>query len=718
MRRALVSTLAAALLASLAYAGAADLPRLFPREADVTVAEAGLCRLDLPAEVLAACRPDLADLRIFDPTGAEVPFLVDSGAPAAPAGVRQRYPAAILEARRSQTPHGDAPPITTEAFELAVPAVAPEGGVWDLVVTTARPEFVRTVRVSVPLHAELLTGATIFRLPASGREKTRLTLPPVTPSTRLTVTLAAEDINPLRPAFAFESARAFEGDRRAVVPLAVLASQQAGGRTIVDLARPRGLVPTVLRLTTATEAFDRRALVRDEGPNAGAEPLGEAALFRVGTRGVMIAELELPLRGARGDRLRVAITDGDSPPLRDLAFAAVVVRPALVFALAPAAGGGPAGVLRFGGGRAYRPVYDLAGLAAQGATGERARAALRLYDPTQLGAARLGPARANPLFDAAPALAFAMRPGAAVDPRRYRHHRSITVARSPEGLVKLRLAPADLAVIRADLADVRVVDAERRQWPYLLEAEAAWEWVDLGVAPPARAPGVSRFKLTLPVAPLRLDQIVLATDAPFFDRSYRLLTTSADGAETHVAAGRLVRRAEDARAVVVAFAPQRVSTLTLEIADGDDAPLPLRSVRGRAAAAELYLAAPAGTYELLLGDPDDAPPRYEISRVRDVVLAVAAGEARPGRLEPNPAYTVRARLSQGGGPAQLALWAVLGVAVLALAILTLRLARRDTPAEPPSAGAPPAAGPPPPSAPPPAAPPPVTTGGTPPPAAA
>ena len=37
-------------------------------------------RLELPAEVLGACRADLSDLRVFDAAGREVAFVVESGA--------------------------------------------------------------------------------------------------------------------------------------------------------------------------------------------------------------------------------------------------------------------------------------------------------------------------------------------------------------------------------------------------------------------------------------------------------------------------------------------------------------------------------------------------------------------------------------------------------------------------------------------------------------
>src|SRR5881398_2965235 len=140
----------------------------------------------------------------------------------------------------------------------------------------------------------------------------------------------------------------------------------------------------------------------------------------------------MTLGPARGERLRVEIVDGDSAPLDGLAFAAAVRQPSLVFSLATGGGEEPAAMLYFGGGRAYAPRYDLAGLlpaSGQALAGERASAAARLRDPSAAMATRLGSVEANPLFDGAPALGFAMRP-------------------SSEGLSLLRLRAEDVAHAR------------------------------------------------------------------------------------------------------------------------------------------------------------------------------------------------------------------------------------------------------------------------------
>ena len=92
---------------------------------------------------------------------------------------------------------------------------------------------------------------------------------------------------------------------------------------------------------------------------------------------------------------------------------------------------------------------------------------------------------------------------------------------------------------------------------------------------------------------------------------------------------------------------------------------------------DLFLAAPAGDYSLLLGFPEARPPSYELERVRATVLAVPCGSVTASGLQPNPAFRARARLTSGGAPQRLLLWIALGVAVVALAGLTLRLARQE-----------------------------------------
>ncbi len=85
------------------FRGARGAGTLFPAAREITATGAGLCRLELPAEVIAACRADLADVRILGHDGREIPYIVDSPEPAGHlyAGPLRRA-AGVLTAERSQ----------------------------------------------------------------------------------------------------------------------------------------------------------------------------------------------------------------------------------------------------------------------------------------------------------------------------------------------------------------------------------------------------------------------------------------------------------------------------------------------------------------------------------------------------------------------------------------------------------------------------------------
>jgi hypothetical protein len=660
-----------------------ELARLFSHEADIGADRAGLVRLVLPSDVLAACRPDLSDLRIFDSGGKEVAYLLDSGRGAGVEATESFRAEVVGLTRESSTPE-DGPPKSREVYEIVAPPQSPQTGRWDLVFEALPPRFVREVEVAVTgsggVESSLLARAPLFRLDRE-THRTRIPLPPFSAET-LRVTIEGKEGFYVEPAFRFESARVFDELKRAVATLREVSRERRDGKTIVELARPPGLVPDQLRIETATGSFNRQVEVWDVRPGSADLRIGRGRLYRVEAR-QPVAHPDVRLRPARGERLRVEIDDGDSPPLEAMAFDAVVRQPVLIFSLPEtAAVGSAAGTLRFGGGRAHRPRYDLTGLllgSRAALAGDPARAAARLYDPSELGQAWLSAVRPSPIFDATPALAFAMHPGAEIDPRVYAHRRSIAISPSAEGLSGLRMAPEDVARARADLADVRVVDSESRQWPYLIERDALDETILLPIGSEEHRNGTSTYSLALPVAPLRIAGIVLEADAPFFHRPYRLLAGDGDATDRLVSRGRLVKDGRKPKPVRISFAPERIEALELTVEDGDDAPLAFRSVRAALRLPELFLAAPAGDYVLLVGNPEATPPRYELEQVRDVVLAVSSNPARTGELEPNPSYSVRARFTAGGGPSELLqralVWGVLLVAVAVLGLLTLRVVR-------------------------------------------
>ena len=660
-----------------------ELRRLFPREAEVLAVDGGLARLVLPAEILTACRPDLSDIRLFDARENEVPFLVDAGAPGT-VDITRRFDPRILDAARTETRRETGPPLRRETIDIGAPPAASGPGPWVLIVEPRHGEFVARVRVEGLDAAggvtRLIEQGSVFRI-TGGRaaEKLRLPLPPFG-GPRLRVVLETEHPFWLEPSLRLESARSIELAGTIAVPLDVLGVRSRDGRTVVDLARPRGIVPGRLRIESSTRTFDRKVEVWDDGPAGSGTAIASGPIFRVEGL-VPVVDQELALGPARGDRLRVEIDDGDSPPLEQLAFAGVLAQPSLIFSKGGHTGE-VFGTLRFGGGRARAPRYDLAGLLpapARAVTGRRAEAAALLYDPATVHPARLGAVRPNAAYDGAPALAFAMHPGAEVDRRLFSHLRRLTVPAAAEGLSRLRIEPSDLAVLSDDLSDLRVADDASRQWPYLVEQEAATDLVPLETSEPKSRDGTSRYALRLPVSLMRFDRLILDTGAAYFDRGFRLEAKEATGEERTLLRGRLTRPVGDPRPLSLEVPPLRASSIDLVVEDGDDAPLAFRSVQVRVVLPEVFLTAPEGHYALLLGAPDHEAPRYELERVREVVLAVQSTPIEAGPLEKNPEYSLNARLKGQGYRQTALLWAALSLAVVVLVILTLRLARRESP---------------------------------------
>ncbi len=300
-----------------------------------------------------------------------------------------------------------------------------------------------------------------------------------------------------------------------------------------------------------------------------------------------------------------------------------------------------------------------------------------IYDSSQLAVAVLGPIAANPAFDPAPALAFAQRPGSELDRKPFSHRRRVFAEPSSEGLSRLTLGPEDLAVLTSEMTDLRIVDSSSRQWAYLLEDRAVFESVGLSVTDALTKDGVTRYRLRLPVTPVSLDRLVVDSPVPFFDRAFNLTATIDEKGKSSasLASGRLVRRVGDPRPVTIAVSATRIFSLVLEVVDGDDSALVLSSVTARLPVPELFFAAPAGEYEMLLGHPGASAPRYELERIRPMVLAVESSDASVQPLEENPDFRPGARLANRAGALQIILWVVVIGLVVFLSLLTLKLAR-------------------------------------------
>ena len=131
---------------------------------------------------------------------------------------------------------------------------------------------------------------------------------------------------------------------------------------------------------------------------------------------------------------------------------------------------------------------------------------------------------------------------------------------------------------------------------------------------------------------------------------------------------------------------RHAQSIELHVQNGDERPLTIRRATLVTLARDLFLAAPAGEYRLLVGSDTVDDPRYDIESARDLVLSVRAEDAELGELVANPAYAPPS--PSRDAMTEAALLAVLAVAVLLLGLLTFRLVRSEpleglaTPGEP------------------------------------
>lgn len=673
IRLRLVAPLAAlafaSVLVSTVSAGpSGDLRRLFPSRAEVHAGGPGWTRLPLPTEVLAACRPDLSDLRLLRGDGTEVPYVIAESPPSQPpesvaAPIRPRITAA--DRRRIEAERG--PAIYRESYTLAVPGLPRGAAAWRLRFAIDRPEVVCRLDVAAVERSgrrrELLSGGSLFRLERPRGERLAVDLPPFE-APYLEVRLEGENGGYVEPVLQLEAVPGPPAPAPLEIPLKLVGQQRRDGRTVVTVVRPRGLVPSRLRLGTTTPSFLRQVTVVDEGPE-GEHTAGRGRIYRI--PGIARVEaLDIPLGALTGGRLRIEIADGDSPPLEAITCFALVPAPVLLF---PAPPPGEALALYFGGGRTHRPRYDLGALARGGApAGWRAPSA---------PSAVLGEVTANPLFDPAPALGFLMHPGSELAAGAFSHRRTLEVRPSPEGLSRLELTPEDLSRCRRDLGDIRIADGQGRQWPYLLAGTDAFSPQDVTFVRSESRAGHSTYRLQLPAAPLEISGMTVDSPAPFFDRPYRVVGKPVGGSEAVLARGRLRRLRGGTAPIHVPFGRRVLEELSLVVENGGDAPLELSRIAIGIPRPALYLPAPAGTYTLYLGNPGAEPPRYEISAARSIVLGVPAAPVQAGPLERNPEYSRGRRLAESLSAEDVLLWVVLILAVVVLAALTLRHARRE-----------------------------------------
>lgn len=503
------------------------------------------------------------------------------------------------------------------------------------------------------------------------------------------------------------SAPGIEWSREASLEPLSSSAQPASGTSAYRLSLPRGYPIESIELRADEAIFARRVVVRERPevgkPDSKPDTLGEGLLFRffpflpvrrrladmlrqseeVEDVPAELRTLRLNKRPGAGEII-VEIEDGDSPQLHNLRAVVSGVSTRLVVPLTNETGrAGSTLWLYYGNPRARSPQYDLESLRGH-LTGLAGLPLLALGNPQE-----------NPRFRTQPPLPFVATVGAALEVQSHKVLRRLNIAHGKgEDIYGFSLLAEDLGLLQMSLADLRIVDGQDRQVPYVLspaESERSLP-MELRQGPSAR---LSRYALELPRslqsatganAGLPVSAVDIQIKDPLFSRPVRLLVPASDrpGEQRVVFTGQLSRRppddSEDAEPppsvmrLPIDLASYR--GLTLEIDNQDNAPLQIERVNAIIVVPRLaFKLKPEGSYRVLYGAPESPPPHYDIELLRRAVLDYAALPVELGDIEANPAYRVRAGDYLREAPPTLIIWLTLGFGVVVLLGLTVRLLR-------------------------------------------
>ena len=426
----------------------------------------GFMAVTIPPEVAERSQPGLADLRLVSDDGREVPYVLDIDVPRTAERRRSgRLVEAPVEPRRMSAWVVDFEDATAfDCLELDIDGA----------------DFSKRIHLETSLDGAQWTRvggeAWVFDWPWRGRRIHDTAIEQAAPLTARYVRLTVDD---------------WRSTPVAVRGVTAVLTTHLGGRrwtreaTLVRLDTPAGQpsryridAPAgapVERITIATDdvAFWRDVRVFETGARGDMPVSGRATIYRVRLDDADLdaERLDVDLVRPIAAPLIVEIADGDSPPL---ARARVTLSGMERRALIPATEA-PL-TLYYGNAATRRPVYDI----------EALRTRLSLVE--RYPQCTLGPETANPRFAPLAPLAFLASRGAVADTSQWAVSRQLRID-GGDDIYTLTLAPADLIHLRPDLGDIRLVDGERRQVPYVLEPRAAAARVALTVVPRRREPG-------------------------------------------------------------------------------------------------------------------------------------------------------------------------------------------------------------------------------------
>ena len=652
MKRGFASLLIAVALSAESLAAMTPSEWRFSQAIDVPAAE--LVRGSVPAETLDAARPELADVRITDSAGREVPYLIDRPMPRRESALRSKELRTALE------------PATTRITLTTGTRSMLKGVTFE---TPPGIEFIKAVRVEGSHDGatwlQLATDKPIFRMAGGAAnpgvsfsegvwEFLRLTIDdsrtPAVPFTGVLLQVA-ETGAPVEP-----------------LPIKIKARDESSGvtRLSVDLGA-MNLTVASLGIETTDSVFVRPVTV--SVPELANDDIREQMIctglvYRMDLNGKAESNVEVPIDiQIPGREVVVLIDNGDSPPLIINGLHGTRrVTNLVFFAREPGRY-----QLLSGNSQCLAPRYDLSEL------GDQLKSA---------GGVEVRPGRLIAIADYKQPDNLAALPltGAKIDVGAWKFRKSIQLSKL--GAQQIELDPDVLARSSQDQRDLRVV-VEDRQLPFLLERPSISRSLALasGTADDPKKQTLSRWSLKLPQAGIPITRITCVADSALFEREMRLWEETADDRGDkfhrelgHAAWKKVPGRTTQEFAIHLNVAP-RNGTVFLETDNGDNPAIKLRDFRGHYPVSRVVFTAASDSTQpiwIYYGNPDAASPRYDVALIADQLLRAERAPAALGQPQNMHSKTERIIRTLSGSSLYI-FWGVLAIVVIALLLLISRL---------------------------------------------
>ena len=620
----------------------------------IDVPATGLVRVNVPPETLNAARPDLADVRIADGAGREVPYLIDRPMPRRESALRSQ------ELRTALEPTATRITLTTGTRSVL------KGVTFE---TPAGVEFIKAVAVEGShdgaTWVQLATDKPIFRMAGGAANPSVSFSEGVWEFLRLTI----DDSRTAAVPFTGVLLQVAETNAPAEpFPLTIKTRDESFGVTRLSLdLGAMNLTVASLGIETTDPLFVRPvtiAVPELANDNISEQTLCAGSVYRVDFNGKVESQVEIPIdKQILGRELIVLIDNGDSPPLViNSVHGSRRVTNLLFFAR-------EAGryQLLSGNSQCAAPRYDLSELDDQLKTAGAIEG-------------RAGPLIANSDYKQPDNLAALPLTGAKIDVATWKFRKPIQL--SKPGAQQIELDPDVLVRAALDQRDLRIV-ADDRQLPFLLERPSISRSLPLASASAndLKKPGLSRWSLKLPQAGIPITRITCAADSALFQREMRLWEEVADDRGDkfprelgHATWKKVPGETTREFAIQLGVAP-RSDMLFLETDNGDNPAIKLHDFRGHYPVSRIvFKAAPDSTQPIWIyyGNPDAASPRYDVALIADQLFRAERASASLGRQENMHSKTDRIIQTLSGSSLYI-FWGVLGVVVAALLLLISRL---------------------------------------------